>query len=88
MTQKILIIDDSPEIHQLLKVRLKNLDVALSHALGGGEGMEKAEKTKPDLILLAVHMPETSGFDVCRDLKANATTQSIPVIFLTGDGRR
>ena len=85
MTQKILIIDDSPEIHQLLKVRLKNLDVALSHALGGGEGMEKAEKTKPDLILLDVHMPETSGFDVCRDLKANATTQSIPVIFLTGD---
>jgi len=84
MTQTILIIDDSPDIHQLLKVRLKNLDVALAHALSGAEGKVKAEETQPDLILLDVHMPEASGFDVCRDLKASSTTQNIPVIFLTG----
>lgn len=84
MTQTILIIDDSPDIHQLLKVRLKNLDVSLAHALSGAEGMVKAEEAQPDLILLDVHMPEASGFDVCRDLKANSSTQDIPVIFLTG----
>jgi two-component system cell cycle response regulator len=84
MTQTILIIDDSPDIHQLLKVRLKNLDVSLAHALSGAEGIVKAEEAQPDLILLDVHMPEASGFDVCRDLKANSSTQDIPVIFLTG----
>ena len=84
MTQTILIIDDSPDIHQLLKVRLKNLDVSLAHALSGAEGIAKAEETEPDLILLDVHMPEASGFDVCRDLKASSSTQNIPVIFLTG----
>ena len=46
MTQTILIIDDSPDIHQLLKVRLKNLDVSLAHALSGAEGMVKAEEAK------------------------------------------
>lgn len=84
MTQKILIIDDSPDIHQLLKVRLRNLDVELSHAFGGTEGLEKARDDGPDLILLDVHMPDATGFDVCRELKANAETQTVPVIFLTG----
>ena len=84
MTQTILIIDDSPDIHQLLKVRLKNLDLALAHALSGAEGIVKAAEAQPDLILLDVHMPEASGFDVCRDLKAHSSTQDIPVIFLTG----
>ncbi|MHC4876920.1 MAG: diguanylate cyclase [Planctomycetota bacterium] len=84
MTQKILVIDDSPDIHQLLKVRLKNLDVSLEHALSGAEGIEKAQADCPDLILLDVHMPETSGFDVCRQLKGTGDLQNIPVIFLTG----
>ncbi len=84
MTQKILVIDDSPDIHQLLKVRLKNLDVSLDHAFGGAEGIEKAQADCPDLILLDVHMPELSGFDVCRQLKSTAELQNVPVIFLTG----
>ena len=84
MTQTILAIDDSPEIHQLLKVRLKNLDVELSHAHCGFDGFDQAQATHPDLILLDVMMPDASGFDICRKLKATADTQNIPVIFLTG----
>ena len=84
MTQTILAIDDSPEIHQLLKVRLKNLDVELSHASCGQEGYDLAQTQHPDLILLDVMMPDSTGFDVCRRLKATPDTQNIPVIFLTG----
>ena len=84
MTQKILAIDDSPEIHQLLKVRLKNLDVELAHAMNGGEGFTQAHADRPDLILLDVVMPDGSGFDVCRRLKSDPDTQNIPVIFITG----
>ncbi len=84
MTQTILAIDDSPEIHQLLKVRLKNLDVEMTHANCGFDGFEQALASNPDLILLDVMMPDASGFDICRKLKATTETRNIPVIFLTG----
>lgn len=82
-TQKILAIDDSPEIHKLLRARLSALDVELEHATSGEEGLRKASAHQPDLILLDVIMPGTGGFDVCRRLKAEPDTAAIPVIFLT-----
>lgn len=85
MAQTILAIDDSPEIHQLLKVRLKDLrDVELVHAHCAFDGFDQAQALNPDLILLDVMMPDASGFDICRRLKATSETQNIPVIFLTG----
>jgi len=84
MTQTVLAIDDSPEIHQLLKVRLKNLDVELAHADCGFDGFDQAMAGSPDLILLDVMMPDASGFEICRKLKATSETRNIPVIFLTG----
>ena len=84
MTQTVLAIDDSPEIHQLLKVRLKNLDVELAHADCGFDGFDQAMAANPDLILLDVMMPDASRFDICRKLKATTETRNIPVIFLTG----
>ena len=84
MTQTVLAIDDSPEIHQLLKFRLKNLDVELAHADCGVDGFDQALAVNPDLILLDVMMPDASGFDICRKLKTTKQTRNIPVIFLTG----
>ena len=84
MTQTVLAIDDSPEIHQLLKFRLKNLDVELAHADCGVDGFDQALAVNPDLILLDVMMPDASGFDICRKLKTTTQTRNIPVIFLTG----
>jgi two-component system, cell cycle response regulator len=84
MTQQILAIDDSPDIHQLLRVRLGNLDVTIEHASNAQEGLAKAFAQLPDLILLDVVMPDGNGFDVCRELKAHSETAAIPVIFLTG----
>lgn len=84
MTQTVLAIDDSPEIHQLLEFRLKNLDVELAHADCGVDGFDQALAVNPDLILLDVMMPDASGFDICRKLKATTETRNIPVIFLTG----
>jgi diguanylate cyclase (GGDEF)-like protein len=84
MTQQILAIDDSPDIHQLLRARLGNLDVEFEHATSAQEGLAKAIEHLPDLILLDVVMPDGNGFDVCRELKANSDTAAIPVIFLTG----
>jgi two-component system cell cycle response regulator len=83
--QQILAIDDSPDIHQLLTVRLGGLNVDLRHALTGESGYEQACAEPPDLILLDVMMPDASGFEICRRLKTKSETASIPVIFLTGE---
>ena len=82
--QKILVIDDSQQIHQLLRARLKGLSVDLIFADNGEAGITLARDACPDLILLDVNMPGQDGFDVCRILKDNPATYEIPVIFLTG----
>lgn len=82
--QKVLVIDDSPLIHSLLGVRLKDEPVQLHSALDGEAGLTAAVDIAPDLILLDVDMPGLDGFEVCRRLKASKFTVDIPVIFLTG----
>jgi two-component system, cell cycle response regulator len=84
MADKILVIDDSPEIHTLVKVRLGKEDVVIECAHDGASGLAAARELRPDLILLDVNMPDRDGFAVCADLKADHTTMDIPIIFLTG----
>ncbi len=84
MAPSVLIIDDSPDIHRLLAVRLRTEGVALHHAMDSMSGLELAVAVQPDLILLDLVMPGTGGLEVCRALKENPQTQDIPVIFLSG----
>src|SRR5579871_6886163 len=84
MTQKILVIDDSPLIHELLQIRLPPLGCVLLHASTATEGLTLARQSSPDLVLLDVVLPDSTGFEVCRTLKDYPDTQQIPVIFLTG----
>lgn len=80
----VLAIDDSTEIHDLLAVRLAPEGVTLHTAVDGDEGLALAESLEPDLVLLDVVMPGSSGFELCQQLKSNPATASIPVIFLSG----
>lgn len=84
MSQSVLAIDDQPEIHQLLEVRLKPEGLLIHHALNAAEGMHKALTLQPDLILLDIDMPEVSGFELCERLGSDPRTSAIPIIFLTG----
>jgi diguanylate cyclase (GGDEF)-like protein len=80
----VLAIDDSTDVLALLGVRLKPEGIHLETATSYDEGLAKAMNLQPDLILLDVDMPEHSGLDLCRRLKAEGATAAIPVIFLTG----
>ncbi len=84
MTQTVLAIDDSPDIHRLLDVRLRPEGLVLHHALDAQDGMDQALRIVPDLILLDVDMPVVTGFEVCRKLKEHGHLAQVPVIFLTG----
>jgi two-component system cell cycle response regulator len=81
---KVLIIDDSPDALAVAKIRLAKEQLDIVCAEGGVPGLEAARREKPDLILLDVDMPDMSGFDVCRELKADADLCMTPVLFLSG----
>ncbi len=85
MPKKILSIDDSRMVHMVVTKTLKSLDVEVITAVNGQEGIEKAEKEKPDLILLDATMPVMDGIEALAALKANPATKDIPVLMLSAD---
>ncbi|MDX2115227.1 MAG: diguanylate cyclase [Planctomycetota bacterium] len=82
--QVVLIVDDSPDVHRLLRIKLRNLDLDLLHAYRGDEALELIARTEPDAILLDLDMPGIDGLGVLRRLKENDRTQHIPVIIISG----
>ena len=80
--QTLLIADDEPTNLQVLR-QILQADYRLLFAKDGAKAVELAQSEKPDLILLDVMMPNMTGHDACRALKANAATRDIPVIFVT-----
>src|SRR5687768_1961743 len=82
--QKILVIDDSPQVHQLVRARLGDEPVEVHGAREGLAGIELARTLLPDLILLDVEMPGLDGLEVCRRLKNDLLTINIPIVFLAG----
>jgi len=80
----VLAVDDTPENLDVVKGLLTPTYVVKA-AVNGMMALKIAEKQTPDLILLDIRMPQMDGYEVCRRLKANEVTASIPVIFLTGE---
>lgn len=80
---RILVIDDQPINVQLLKRKLEREGLQVAAAYNGREGLDMIAKSKPDLILLDVMMPDMDGIEVCQRLQASEDTRSIPVIFIT-----
>lgn len=83
-TPVVLLVDDAPEIHRLLGVKLRNDELTLLSAFGGEEAIDMAIDLKPSLILLDLNMPGISGLETLRQLKHHAETIEIPVIILSG----
>lgn len=80
---KILIVDDDKDFAQLLEFDLKKKGYQTAMAHNGEEGMEKALKEKPDLIILDIKMPKVDGYTFVRRLKKEAETKETPLIVLT-----
>jgi two-component system phosphate regulon response regulator PhoB len=79
----ILLVEDEKDILDLVEYHLKQAKFSVIQALDGPSGLEKAKKYRPNLIILDLMLPEMDGKDVCRVLKSNAITQTIPVLMLT-----
>lgn len=82
-TFKILVVDDEEDVRSLLGLMLTKRNFQVSEAASGSEALLKVSESKPDLIILDVHMPGMDGFQLHRRLRAGADTQDIPVLFCT-----
>ena len=81
--KSILIIEDEKDIVDLIEYHLKQSGFSVTSALDGSTGLERARKKRPDLIILDLMLPRMDGKDICRSLKSNPLTQSIPILMLT-----
>ena len=88
MSLKVLIVDDA----HVDRRNLERIVTAAGHrvllAETGEEGVARAKSDKPDVILMDVNMPELDGFAATRQLKADASTKDIPVVFVTGKNQK
>src|SRR5215471_4938126 len=83
MPKRIAIVEDEAELASLIEYNLTRQGYE-THVLGGSSGTLKAlEQAKPDLIILDVMLPETDGFELCRQVRASGQLNRTPVLFLT-----
>jgi CheY-like chemotaxis protein len=83
MSERILIVDDDHDSLKLIGLMLQRQGYEISIADTGQQALNKAHHEQPDLIILDIMMPDMDGYDVCRRLRHNSTTQAIPIIMFT-----
>ena len=87
MAQKILIVDDEPNIVISLEFLMKKEGFEVAVAGDGDEALAKVAGFNPDLLLLDVMMPKKSGFEVCEALRADPARAALKIVMLTAKGR-
>lgn len=83
---KILVVDDDPEIVEILKYNLSNSGFEVKVAYNGIQAIKKSKKFNPDIILLDVMMPEMNGIEACTEIRNIDNLKNIQIIFLSARG--
>ena len=88
--KKILIVDDQPQIRELVAVTLQVSDYQILFAENGPQAIENAQLEHPNIILLDVMLggSDLDGLEVCRRLKQDPATTAIPIVLLTANGQK
>lgn len=84
--KKVLFVEDEPDQIMMVKLHLESQGYRVISAMDGEEGLTRARQDKPDLILLDLILPKIGGFEVCRRLKQEPGTSSIPILVITVSG--
>ena len=80
---RILLVDDEPDIIEILAYNLSNEGYQIETAINGRDALEKANDWKPHLVLLDVMMPEMDGIETCEQLRKNPSLTNLVIVFLT-----
>lgn len=79
----LLVIEDDPDSSNLLDLYFTSKNYVVNVAARGADGLAQARQQPPDLILLDINLPDTTGLEVCRELRLSPRTGHVPIIFLT-----
>jgi diguanylate cyclase (GGDEF)-like protein len=85
-SEKVLVVDDEPDIVEMVKARLELNNFQVITARDGEEALKKIEREEPDLVLLDVVLPKMDGLEICRKLREDIILSYIPIIMLTAKG--
>jgi len=80
---RILIVEDDPATIKLMEAQLRGEGYSVDSVRDGGQAAAKVSEVSPDLVLLDIMLPKKSGFEVCKQIKGNEATSSVPVIMVT-----
>src|SRR5262245_4532504 len=86
MPRRVLIVEDEPDIRELVVHHLKRDGYQVSAAASGEEALRQVQVSPPDLVLLDLMMPAMDGLEICRRLRQDPATATLPVIMLTAKG--
>jgi phosphate regulon transcriptional regulator PhoB len=83
MGQRILVVDDEPDLLELVRVNLSQAGFEVETADTGRQALERLRRASPDLLILDLMLPDLSGTEVCRHVRSDPTLAELPVIMLT-----
>jgi DNA-binding response OmpR family regulator len=86
--RSVLVVEDDPELNELVGAYVQIAGFDYQHASTGASALQQAHSTPPSLIVLDLMLPDTDGFEVCRQLKTHPNTRDIPVLMLTALDRK
>ncbi len=84
---KIVIAEDERDIRDLITFTLQFAGHEVIPTANGAEAVEAVRREQPDIVLMDVRMPRLTGYEACRQLKADEATKDIPVVFLSAKGQ-
>ncbi len=86
MSERILIVDDEPDIVELLEYNLRQQGYTVATARDGASALAEVRRHRPDLILLDLMLPDVAGTEVCRRIRKDETTDNVPIMMITARG--
>lgn len=83
MSKRVLVVDDEPDLRELVRFNLEDAGFRVDLAGSGAEALEALRRAKPDLLVLDLMLPDLSGTEVCRRVRSDSRLSDLPVIMLT-----
>jgi two-component system phosphate regulon response regulator PhoB len=83
MTERVLVVDDEPDLLELVRVNLRQAGFEVDVAEAGQQALDQLRRTPPDLMLLDLMLPDVSGTEICRQVRQDPELSGLPIIMLT-----
>lgn len=85
-TRRILVVEDDDNIATALEYVISREGMEYHRVASGAEAMDRIRDTRPDLVLLDIMLPEVSGYDICRDIRADPALSEVRILMMTARG--